>query len=350
MFNVFLNKKIFLCIFISLVFGIVSVSAVTYFDSSIVTYNNTESGLKSSDVQSAIDELYDECSALKGGASILDKVTPVISGDGLYEDEYEAGRYFYKGNNPNNYITFNGEVAGWRIISIESDGSIKIIRKEYLSEQKTFDSYGRRTEGYCRKGDSGCHVWAKMDYFTDETNIEWTYAGVVESDSELNIYLNSDYYNSLTEIAQSQIINHRYNIGTAFDLQMDGNYANESALLNVINGESTYSWEGKIGLISFSEYLRTNANISQCSQPYDATYSNYSICFSSNWVTNGDKHQTWMITPRVAYPDMIFVVGNNSVGSSTSPSGQYYVRPVLYLSPSIQITGSGTQSDPYKIV
>ena len=33
----------------------------------------------------------------------------VTSGDGLYADEYETGRYVYKGTDPNNYITFNDE-------------------------------------------------------------------------------------------------------------------------------------------------------------------------------------------------------------------------------------------------
>ncbi len=332
-----------------LLFGAVSVCAVNYFSSNAVTYDNTESGLSSTNVQSAIDELYTECTEVMGGASILDKVKPVTSGDGLYEDEYESGRYFYKGINPNNYITFNNENAGWRIISIEADGTIKIIRNEYLPNQKVFDSVGRRTLEYCHRSDSGCHVWAKMDYFTDETILEWTNAGTVDTDSELNIYLNTDYYSSLIKTNQSQIVNHRYNIGTAFSLVMEGNYDNESALLKVINGESTYSWKGKIGLISLSEYLRTNANMDQCSQPYDGTYINSSFCFSSNWVTNGDKHETWMITPRVAYSDMIYVIGVNFINDGFSPGNQYYVRPVLYLSSDVKLSGTGTQSDPYKV-
>ena len=48
------------------------------------------------------------------------------TGDGLYADTYEEGRYIYKGANPNNYITFSGET--WRIISVESDNTIKIMR------------------------------------------------------------------------------------------------------------------------------------------------------------------------------------------------------------------------------
>ncbi|CCY46806.1 unknown [Firmicutes bacterium CAG:822] len=55
----------------------------------------------------------------------------VDSGDGLYEDTYESGRYVYKGANPNNYIEFdNGEV--WRIIAKEADGTYKLLKNELL--------------------------------------------------------------------------------------------------------------------------------------------------------------------------------------------------------------------------
>ena len=40
-------------------------------------------------------------------ASELLKENVVDTGDGLYKDIYEEGRYVYKGTNPDNYITFN---------------------------------------------------------------------------------------------------------------------------------------------------------------------------------------------------------------------------------------------------
>ena len=58
------------------------------------------------------------------------KVNTVTEGDGLYFYTYEEGKCTYKGTNPNNYIRFNNEM--WRIISIASDNSIKIIRNESL--------------------------------------------------------------------------------------------------------------------------------------------------------------------------------------------------------------------------
>ena len=45
----------------------VSVIAATYFPSNDVTYDNKESGLKSTNVQGAIDELYVECTTVPTG-------------------------------------------------------------------------------------------------------------------------------------------------------------------------------------------------------------------------------------------------------------------------------------------
>ena len=101
--------------------GAIAVYAETYFPSNDVTYDNKESGLTSTNVQEAIDELYGVCTAEPpAGEQIIENAS-------LEKDPYEC-RYFFTGANPNNYITFNGEKAGWRIISVECDGTIKIMK------------------------------------------------------------------------------------------------------------------------------------------------------------------------------------------------------------------------------
>ncbi len=84
--------------------GTISVIAATYFPTNDVTYDNTESGLSSTNVQGAIDELYGVCTAKPAGDQIIENA-------GLEKDPYEC-RYFFTGSNPNNYITFNNETAG----------------------------------------------------------------------------------------------------------------------------------------------------------------------------------------------------------------------------------------------
>ena len=83
-----LKNRIFIFVLGLFIASSISVLAATYFESSAVTYDNKESGLTSTDVQGAIDELYNACKTpAVGGDEILEKVDIVTSGDGLYEDE-----------------------------------------------------------------------------------------------------------------------------------------------------------------------------------------------------------------------------------------------------------------------
>ena len=56
-------NRIFIFVLSGLIFGTIGVYAATYFPSDDVTYDNTESGLSSNNVQDAIDELYENCSS-----------------------------------------------------------------------------------------------------------------------------------------------------------------------------------------------------------------------------------------------------------------------------------------------
>ena len=128
------SKKYLIGFFIGLIlFTVVGVSAATYFPSNQTTYNNGITGMKATNVQTAIDELYNTCFP----PTTADQVK-----GGLEKDPYEC-RYFFKGANPNNYITFNNET--WRIISAECDGTIKIIKETSASNQ-VWDATNSNTE------------------------------------------------------------------------------------------------------------------------------------------------------------------------------------------------------------
>ncbi len=286
--------------------GTIGVCAATYFESNLVTYDNTESGLNSTDVQGAIDELYNACKTPAiGGDGILEKVPIVTSGDGLYKDEYED-RYFYKGANPNNYITFNSEYAGWRILSIEYDKTIKIIRNDGVINQY-YDTSGKNN-------------WARP--------------------ATLNTYLNSTYYNTLRDSAQNQIAQKNFSIGSV-------KYGNND-LKTQINNENSKRWNGKIALPTISEFLRTNSNKNQCN-----TYENYAdnigTCNVTNWMYS--SQYWWLLSP--------METSDTSCGLSIPmPQDfctivdyyQYAARPALYLSSEVKIIGGdGTQNNPYII-
>ena len=270
----------------------ISVIAATYFPSNDVIYDNKESGLSSTDVQGAIDELYLTCTAEKvdiGGKDVI----VVDKGDGLYADEYEEGKYTYKGANPNNYVTFNNEKAGWRIVSIAWD---------------TSDSYG---------------------------NNNWN------RPADLNTYLNGDYYNSLTSTAQSQIVEATYYAGAVTSGNND--------MQDQISDEKAVTSKVKVALLTVSEYLRANSNKEQCGT-FSLNRNNYSTCKNSDWMYINDYW--WTLSPYSGNSDDVFIVGSNGrVGNygGANTAGRA-VRPAITLSSEVQITGgTGAKSDPYTL-
>lgn len=277
-----------------LISGVAVYAAIT-FPSNEVFYSNTESGLESNNVQGAIDELYNVCTAEPPAGE------QIIENAGLEKDEYEC-RYFFTGSNPNNYINFNEEI--WRIISVECDGTIKIMRQ---------DSIGINTYG-------GNNVW--------------------DTPTSLNTYLNETYYNSLTKVAQNQIISHDFSIGI--------NYAEGQSSLSVaVENENATKWNGKIALPTATEYLRVNSNKSQC-ETEDLLKNNYNTCASTNWMVISDSW--WLLyrgAAQTTYASFVNSTGSISSQNVWRSSGTI---PAVYLSSDIKITGgTGTQSDLYTI-
>ena len=308
-----------------ILFGTIGVvCAATYFPSNDVTYDNKSSGMKATDVQSAIDELYTTCANPPSiSDSILDKVPIVTTGDGLYEDEFEDGRYIFKGKNPNNYITFNGETAGWRILSIESDGTMKIMRnKSGTANDVMYD--GTTTD----------HSWNRPNV--------------------LNSALNGTYYKSLTTTAKNQIYTSHWNIGAV-------SYSTQ--IKDTINQEQSSIWQGDVGVMTISEYVRANSNQSLCGSMNHYHY-NYEQCRDTNWIyhtmkdNNPDLEFIWTMT-RYNRPngdkDYAFTINFNTYEGDiydvlTWQDYQTGALPVVFLKSDVGLVGgTGTQSDPYQI-
>ena len=279
-------------------------------------------------------------------------VDVVTSGDGLYEDSYENGRYVYKGNNPNNYIEFNGEL--WRIIAKETDGTYKIIRDQ-LSENRAFDEENYRTTAnntFCDSSYSGCNVYGKVNGIF--RLMSGQKMGTVTEDSSLSKYLNETYYNTLTSDAKNQVQTHAFNIGVV--LVYGGGNQNNS-IYSDLNGEKAFQWTGNIGLPNVTDILRANSD-SRCNSAGAASgtleqnlcISNYLVNNMSEisfWTMNGYSTQTYATSGAVWVP---YRSVNGISFSVQAPSYSGGVRPVLFLKSTIKITGgNGSQSSPYMI-
>ncbi len=232
----------------------------------------------------------------------LDLINGIVNeGDGLYHDEYEDGRYVYKGADPNNYVWFNEEL--WRIISIESDGTMKIVRNNSLGSEMTWN---------------------------DDTNNDW-YA------ASLNTYLNEDYYDTLTEVAKSQIELYDWSVGKLDKGDID--------LETIIENEDSNTWEGNIGLISASDYIRANTNGTECNT-YNLNNTNANICKTTDWLSN----QTYWTITTLSGGNTVSVITDTGLIDSYGSNGKSSPRPAVYLKDSVEIkSGSGTSEEPYQL-
>ena len=122
-----LKNKIFIFILGGIFFSTISIYAVTYFPSNNVTYDNKTSGLSSTDVQGAIDELYNTCSS------------SVISGDYIYFTGYSEAasqkqNYLYK-------VSINGGTP--TEISIKSSSNWDYVVNNFTIVKDTIYFTGR---------------------------------------------------------------------------------------------------------------------------------------------------------------------------------------------------------------
>ena len=237
------------------------------------------------------------------------EVEIVESGDGLYEDEYEDGKYTYKGANPNNYITFNNEM--WRIISIDSNGLIKIMRNESIGES-AFDS-----------GNSN----------------DW-------ETSDIKTYLNDTYLPTIIA-NQDKIVSHTWSIGAVTS-------GNSDLAGQIVDENGTQSQSASVGMITVSEYLRANTNTEQCGN-LSINNTNRTTCLTTNWmysIVPSGSH-LWTISPDASFSSSVFSVsGFASIAGDVRSANAYSsggVSPAVYLSSDITLTGDGSQGNPYVI-
>ena len=289
----------------------ISVIAATYFPSNQTTYDNSVSGLQSTNVQDAIDELYGVCFPPYTPGVGTDVINQILDKkkDELYKDEHEDIRYY--GKTPNNYVSFNNEL--WRILGV-IDGKIKIIRNESIGNYK----------------------------WNSTQNNNW-------NNSSLKSYLNGDYYNSIDGTYKNMISEETYYLGgsassTQYTLTASGYYNAERDSTQVYSGNPA-STKQYIGLMYPSDY--GYAAGSSC---LSTALSSYNIsCKNSDYLSIGVAE--WLQASDAS--DSRYAASLSStgyVGTIYQVPTSNAVRPVLYLTSETQITGGdGSQGNAFKL-
>lgn len=314
------------------------------------------------------------------------------SGDGLYEST-EQGRYIYKGANPNNYIwldenkdNINQTSETYRIISYESDGTIKVIRDNSIGNYAWDATTGPRhntNNTYCNYTETyyGCNVWGTQEntYYNDTTltnlNQDFYYkyypnntsplqnissSGTVTEEASLNTYLNTEW--TPAQNLDDYISNHSFNVGGIY--YTSSYIGGDKGLEKEKEEQNIYTWNGKIGLMNLTDYVEASLNPT-CTSVYSNFYYNTNYYYESsqhltgydNWPCSNRSYNwlpkaitEWSLSPYSSNRSRVWYVFSAGFFDYSHAYNPYGVRPAFYLKSQIKLGGFGTIDNPYYII
>lgn len=227
----------------------------------------------------------------------------VTSGDGLYKVNDE---YIYKGEFPDNYVNFDGKE--WRILRVNSDGSIRLISTEKKVDKTVWDDrYNSDKESYV--GINSFEVSRIIDYLK-------------------KAYTDNAYVSNLNS---NLLVKKDWCIGKVPE--------NDSLIDSLDLCSDVYS-DMYIGLVNVDEVLIPSL-ASNCDSLYDIECTNYNYFFNINvgWTLNASKDRSYVVFS-----------SNGGSLSNKNASTTDYIRPVININGNVLYSGgTGTQSDPYLI-
>lgn len=227
----------------------------------------------------------------------------VISGQGLYEMN---GDLVYRGDNPNNNVSFAGKK--WNIVKIEN-GQLELILSEKLTRVTWDDRFNIE-----RNQDDGINNYSVSranDYLTNLYNSD----ELIKGNDKLvvaahNLYIgkrSADVSYNDGSIEKSEIMENKY-----------------------------------IGLLPLFDYINASLD-SDCLSASTQSCANYNYLgsFGYNWWTmTGDSDTT----------HKVYRINTDGKISLSRASTTVYARPVIYLAKdAVYVKGNGTTSNPYVV-
>lgn len=226
--------------------------------------------------------------------------------EGLIKTYDDLGiSYYFRGNVVNNYVSFAN--LTWRIVRINGDGTVRLVL-DGLGDELT--SYYDEGKGFEYKG----------------SHMEET----------LNNWAKSYLENYKEYLANARFCN---------DTNHDSAYNFNAYVRNVINNISSLNCLGSnftssIGTLTIDEVILAGASPTRSNKLY--------------YLTNEDIKDTWytITAAKGSSTSMNLFMVESDGNIKTSINGNLFrsIRPVINLIKNIEVEGTGTNTDPYKII
>lgn len=270
----------------------------------------------------------------------------VTSGSGLYNIDTDT--YLYKGLSvTNNYVQFYGDSAFYRLVGFYTGGLAKLVRTTTSSDNlvafSTETNRDASTSTYCASASSkGCNYFATTSGVTLASDFTWN-GGSVITDSTLKAWLDN-WYTTLDTSISSKIVSHDFEMGFIDDTATYDTAISESA--NII-------YTGNVGLLTVVDVLKASLTPLTALQTSINVSDNYLVAslgsLEQAWTMNGSTGDTWDVWC-IAYGTQLSRK-KASRTSQTLSSGEsyFYALPTIYVSDSVNVTGTGSAGDPFII-
>ena len=227
--------------------------------------------------------------------------------------------YYYRGGNPSNWLEFNGLL--WRIVKINSDGTIKLIY------EGTKNTTGTNQDGVIYN--------AVFDY-----SISNNYNNALS----VKIGLQNWYEANILEKNRNKVHSTNWCIGkTTYDTN---GTLKETFMSNECSSQTALPLP--IGLVSGLDYLFAGLD-TNCLSSYKITTDYGNSCKNSNYLYKSD-YNYWSITGDNTGSNVWEIKSSGSLGAPVAANNLSGVRPVINLISSVIIDrGNGTFDSPYSL-
>ena len=260
------------------------------------------------------------------------------------EDDYGTS-YYYAGNPTDNWVKFAGFY--WRIIRINGDGTIRMIYNGPTTDQ-TGETTQIGTSAFNTNYNDNMYVG--YQYTSGEVHgrgTDSTIKGVLDNwyNNNLKDYSNyiatgngATFCNDRTPSTDSSTINGNGGTGTTqtYYAPYIRLITNKTPSYKCANSNDRFTTS--VGLITADEAAYAGGNVSSDNTNFYLYTNQYYWTISSFYFYTVDTAPTY-----------VFRIGSAGWVGADSVNAGLGVRPVINLKADIELVGSGTSSDPYKI-
>ena len=248
----------------------------------------------------------------------------------------------YEGASPDNYICLDNNESG-------SCSNTNLLFRIIGLFEEEYSLDGTNSSGKIDMIKVIKPTHYAISYWHSSRDNDWTNSDIKKS-------LNETYLTELLSLnsnIENKIVNAKWYLGAkgSSNITVAGYYDDEHSTEYIMYNRSAYAF-AKVGLLYPSDWGYA-AIYTECSRStsMDVTgYGKLSSCDSNNWL--GYSRDEWLLTPAGSYNSAAAIKSTRRYVDITYNITAYQLayRPVLYLDASYAMIGSGTESDPYRLV